>query len=115
MENLNKAINEITEKHTSEELIDLFNSITIPVSKIKTVPEVIDDPLVQRRLLYSEDAKTRTRLTLAPPPVGSSFLESGGPQALFPPRFGEQNQEIYGGLLGYSDKDLTQLKEKQVI
>ena len=115
VENINKAINQITEKHTSEALIDLFRSITIPVSKIKTVPEVIADPLVQRRLLFSEDAKTRTRLTLAPPPVGSSFLDQAGRKLSFPPRFGEQNQEIYGGLLGYSDKDLRQLKEKQVI
>jgi crotonobetainyl-CoA:carnitine CoA-transferase CaiB-like acyl-CoA transferase len=115
VENINKAINQITEKHTSEALIDLFGSITIPVSKIKTVPEVIADPLVQRRLLSSEDAKTKTRLTLAPPPVGSAFLDQAGRKLSFPPRFGEQNQEIYGGLLGYSDKDLRQLKEKQVI
>jgi crotonobetainyl-CoA:carnitine CoA-transferase CaiB-like acyl-CoA transferase len=115
VENINKAINQITEKHTSEALIDLFHAITIPVSKIKTVPEVIADPLVQRRLLFSEDAKTKTRLTLAPPPVGSSSLDQAGRKLSFPPRFGEQNQEIYGGLLGYSDKDLTQLKEKQVI
>jgi len=115
VENINKVINEITEKHTSEALIDLFHSITIPVSKIKTVPEVIADPLVQRKLLYSEDAKRKTRLTLAPPPVGSSFLDQAGRKLSFPPRFGEQNQEIYGGLLGYSDKDLTQLKEKKVI
>jgi crotonobetainyl-CoA:carnitine CoA-transferase CaiB-like acyl-CoA transferase len=33
----------------------------------------------------------------------------------FPPRFGEQNQEIYGILLGYSDADLARLKEKKVI
>jgi formyl-CoA transferase len=115
VENLNKAINEITEKHTSETLMDLFNSITIPVSKIKIVQEVIADPLVQRRLLYSQDAKTGTRLTLAPPPVGSSFIEQAGRSLSFPPRFGEQNQEIYGGLLRYSGKDLTQLREKKVI
>ena len=115
VEKIDKAINQITEKHTSEALIDLLHSITIPVSKIKTVPEVIADPLVQRRLLYSEDEKTKTRLTLAPPPVKSAFLDQGGNRLSFPPRFGEQNQEIYGGLLGYSDKDLTRLKEKQII
>jgi hypothetical protein len=33
----------------------------------------------------------------------------------FPPRFGEQNQEVYGTRLGYSDADLARLKEKKVI
>jgi crotonobetainyl-CoA:carnitine CoA-transferase CaiB-like acyl-CoA transferase len=115
VENLNKAINAITEKRTSEELIELFNAITVPISKIKTVPEVVADPLVQRRLLYSEDPKTGTKLTLAPPPVMSRFIEETGGKLSFPPRFGEQNREIYGKVLGYSDQDLARLAEKKVI
>jgi crotonobetainyl-CoA:carnitine CoA-transferase CaiB-like acyl-CoA transferase len=115
VENLNKAINAITEKRKSEELIELFNAITVPISKIKTVPEVVADPLVQRRLLYSEDPKTGTKLTLAPPPVMSPFIEETGGKLSFPPRFGEQNREIYGKVLGYSDQDLARLAEKKVI
>jgi len=45
VDNVNRVINESTKNHTSEELIDLFNSLTIPVSKISTIPEVIADPL----------------------------------------------------------------------
>lgn len=66
--NLNQAINEVTRHHTSEDLIDLFNSLTLPISKIKTIPEVIKDPLVERRLLFSRDDKTGTEITLPPPP-----------------------------------------------
>ena len=84
VENLNRAINEITEKHTSEELIDLFNRITLPISKIKTIPEVVADPLVERRLLYATDPKTGTKLTLAPPPVMTDFLEEDEAPALLP-------------------------------
>jgi crotonobetainyl-CoA:carnitine CoA-transferase CaiB-like acyl-CoA transferase len=113
--NLNRAINEITEKHTTEELIELFNSITVPISKIKSIPEVIADPLVERRLLFAEDSKTGTKLTLAPPPIMTGFAESLDRKLSFPPRFGEQNQEVYGRLLGYSDADLEGLKEKKVI
>ena len=113
--NLNRAINEITEKHTTEELIELFNSITVPISKIKTIPEVIADPLVERRLLFAEDSLTGTKLTLAPPPIMPGFAESLERKLSFPPRFGEQNQEVYGQLLGYSDADLEGLKEKKVI
>jgi crotonobetainyl-CoA:carnitine CoA-transferase CaiB-like acyl-CoA transferase len=115
VENLNRAINAITEKHTSEELIELFKAITVPISRIKTVSEVVADPLVQRSLLYSEDPNTGAKLTLAPPPAGSSFIEETGRKLSFPPRFGEHNREIYGKVMGYSDQELARLAEKKVI
>ncbi|MBW1704299.1 MAG: CoA transferase [Deltaproteobacteria bacterium] len=114
VENLNLAINEITKNYTSEELIDLFNSLTLPISKIKTITEVIADPLVERRLLYSKDPKTNTEITLPPPPNMTPYLEGLGRKLSFPPRFGEHNHEIYGKL-GYSEEDLGRLKENKVI
>jgi formyl-CoA transferase len=114
VDNLNRAINEITRNHTSEELIELFKSMTLPISKIKTIPEVVADPLVERRLLFAEDQKTGTKITLPPPPNMTPFLEELDRNLSFPPRFGEHNGEIYGQL-GYSNEDLTGLKEKGVI
>jgi len=113
--NLNKAINAITEKHTSEELIELFNSITVPISKIKNVNEVVEDPLVARRILTCKDPKTGTEVTLAPPPNMTPFLEECDQKLSFPPRFGEQNQEIYGDILGYDEAALAEFKEKGII
>ncbi|MGD9024849.1 MAG: CoA transferase, partial [Desulfobacterales bacterium] len=112
---LNQSLNEITRKHTSEELIDLFTALTVPISKIKTVPEVIKDPLVERRLLHAEDPVSGTRITLAPPPNMTPFLEQSDRRLSFPPRFGEQNSEIYGQKLGYSDEDLVRLKTAGII
>jgi formyl-CoA transferase len=114
VEGLNQAINEITKNHTSEELIELFKAITLPISKIKTVPEVAKDPLVEAKLLFARDQVTRTKITLAPPPNMTPFLEGSKRELSFPPRFGEHNGEIYG-LLGYSEGELGQLKEKGVI
>jgi len=115
VKNLNQAINAITRFHTTEDLIELFTAITVPISKIKLVDEVIKDPLVERRLLYAQDPATGTRITLAPPPNMTSFLEQSDRQLSFPPRFGEQNNEIYGKKLGYSEDDLSRLKENGVI
>ena len=114
VDNLNRAINESTKNHTSEELIELFNSLTLPISKIKTIPEVVADPLVERRLLFAEDEKTGIRITLPPPPNMTPFLEGLNRELSFPPRFGEHNGEIYGRL-GYSTENLTELKDKGVI
>jgi len=115
VKNLNKAINAITKNYSSEELIDLFNAIMVPISKIKTVPELVEDALVKKRLLYSRDPITGTRITLAPPPNMTPFLEKNNRLLPFPPRFGEHNQEIYGERLGYSDAQLTRLKEKGIL
>jgi len=112
---LNEQINEITINHASEELIDLFRQITVPVSKINTIPEVLEEYLVQRRLLTAEDPITGTRITLPPPPHMTPFLEENNRKLSFPPRFGEHNQEIYGKLLGYSQEDLESFKKEKII
>jgi formyl-CoA transferase len=113
--NLNRAINEITANYTSEELIDLFTSITVPISKIKLTSEVIEDPLVKRRLLFARDPVSGRQITLAPPPNITPYLETSDRRLSFPPRFGEHNSEIYGQLLGYADDELEGLKKRGII
>ena len=113
--NLNKDLAAITRQCTSEELIELFNEITVPISKIKTVPEVIQDPLVKKKLLHAIDPKTGTRVTFAPPPNMTDFLAASQGELSFPPRFGEHNQDIYGKRLGLSDEELRGLKEKGIL
>ena len=115
VKNLNKAINAITQKYTSEELIEIFTAITVPISKIKNVNEVMEDPLVVNKILTSTDPVTGLTVTLAPPPNMTPFLEGCDRKLSFPPRFGEQNQEIYGNLLGYDEATLTGFKEKGII
>ena len=115
VENLNAAINAITRNYTSEALIELFTSITVPISKINTVVDVVSDPLVEKRLLYARDPVSGTRITLAPPPNMTPFLAASQQQLSFPPRFGENNRQVYGEKLGYSDDELDRLTEKGII
>ena len=115
VQNLNSAISEITCNYDSDELIELFTSITVPISKIKNIGEVISDPLVEKRLLFADDQNSGKRITLAPPPNMTPFLVQSDRKLSFPPRFGEQNKAIYGERLGYSDDQLSELKEKGII
>jgi formyl-CoA transferase len=112
---LNDGINNITQNFTSEELIDLFNSITVPISKINTIPEVMKDPLVERRLLSATDPVTGVKIRMPPPPNMTTYLDASNREMSFPPRFGEHNKEIYGGVLGQTDQELAGLKEKGII
>ncbi len=115
VENLNKAMNAITKKFATQELIDIFNKATIPISKVNSIEEVVEDPLVKPNLIRSKDPKTGVEITIAPSPCTTPFLKSINRALSFPPRFGEHNQEILSGLLGYSSAQLKEFKEKNII
>ncbi|OGP74248.1 MAG: CMP-binding protein [Deltaproteobacteria bacterium RBG_16_49_23] len=115
VENLNQAINVITRKFTTGELIHIFNKATIAISKVNAIEEVVEDPLVKPNLIRSKDPKTSLEVTVAPPPCMTPYLKSTNRTLSFPPRFGEHNGEIYGGLLGYSSAQLKEFKEKNII
>jgi crotonobetainyl-CoA:carnitine CoA-transferase CaiB-like acyl-CoA transferase len=115
VDNLNHAIQAITKKFSTDELIDIFNKATIAVSKVNTIEDVTRDPLVKPNLIRSKDPKTGTEITIAPPPTNNPHLKRINRMMSFPPRLGEHNEEIYGSLLGYSSAQLKEYKEKNII
>ena len=115
VKNLNRMINGITKKFAAQELIDIFNKATIPISRVNTIEEVLEDPHVKPNLLRAKDPKTGLEITLAPPAFNTPYLKMVNRTLSFPPRFGEHNEEIYGGLLGYSAAQLKGFKEKNII
>jgi formyl-CoA transferase len=115
VENLNRAIESATGQLTSQQMLELFRSISVPLSRIATVAEIAADPLVERRLLLSRDPRTGITLTLAPPPALTPVLEDQNRELSFPPRFGEHNREIYGKTLGHSEDSIKQLEQTGVI
>lgn len=114
VKNLNRLIAACTKTRTTDEMIELCNKATIPISKVNTIEEVLEDPYVKASLLTSQDPVTKTRIWMAPPPFMTSFLKESSQQMTFPPRFGEHNGEIYG-VLGYAEEQIGELKAKQVI
>jgi formyl-CoA transferase len=112
---LNQAISAITRMQPSAELVEKLNAITVPASRIQTIREVVTDPLVQRRLLHAVDPISGKRITLAPAPCATPFLEASGRSLSFPPRFGEHNAEIYKTSLGVAASDLEEWKAQGII
>jgi len=115
VERLNREINQVMKTKTTADWIDIFVKATIPVSKVNTIEEVTQDPFVRDILIRSKDPVTGTTLTLSPPPVTTEYLKSVNFGLSFPPRFGAQNEEIYGQTLGYTTEQLKDFKERQII
>lgn len=114
LKRLNEGLADASRSLESEYILTKMREIRVPCTKIQTIPEVINDPLVNPTLLKSFDKKTGTKLTLAPPPVSTPFLEECKNMLSFPPRFKEHNAEIYDRL-GLGAGDLEELEKQGVI
>jgi formyl-CoA transferase len=112
---LNQEISAVTRRYQSSELIEIFNKIGVPISRIHSIDQVAQDPLVVKNLLKAKDPKSGLGITLAPPPHMTEYLKSSGGQLSFPPRFGEHNEAIYGQVLGLGPDQLNEMKEKGII
>ncbi len=115
VDNLNREINEITVNYSTDELISMFNEAKVAISRVNTIAEVLEEPLVQKNLLFSRDELSKIELTLAPPPNMTPFLTANGQKLSFPPRLGEHNKDIYLTALKMSPEDFERLSESKII
>lgn len=115
VQRLNEEMTEVTKTRTTEELMELLRSITVPISTVSAIEDVIEDPLVKDKMITAKDPRTGREVFLPPTPVITPYLESAGMQMSFPPRMGEHNEEIYGDILGYDVQKMDELKEAGVI
>ena len=114
VENLNKKINDITSKLSTATLIEMLRSITVPVSKINKLNDLLSDDLLKGEFLKTKDKKTGFEIKLAPPAYSSNFIKETE-YLDFPPRLGEHNKDIYCNILGLNEDNLEQLKQDGII
>ncbi len=115
VKNLNKEIEKITAKYITDELINMLRKIVVPASKINTIKDVLKDEYLKGKFIETVDEKSMLKITLCPPGHNTDFLDKTKRKLTFPPRLGEHNLEIYHNLLGLSENDIKNLKEKKVI
>lgn len=106
---LNQHLARIFKEMMTDEALELFQAIGVPISRVNTIPEVAADPLVAGELRPITDSRSGLTVTLPAPPVGER------PTLAFPPRLGEHNQKIYGEALGYTVEELANLLERGII
>jgi crotonobetainyl-CoA:carnitine CoA-transferase CaiB-like acyl-CoA transferase len=113
--NLNKQIEEITVKYSTDELLKMLKEITVPASKINAIEDVLNDKYLHGKFIETEDEKTKLKITLSPPGHNTDFLNKVNRKLSFPPRLGEHNLEIYRDLLGLTKQELSLLKNERII
>jgi formyl-CoA transferase len=114
VDQLNQALAAVFRARPAGQLVDAFRSIGVPASRVVNLHDVVRDPYVRTRMVAARDPRSGLEIHL-PPPTITPFLEAAGFQMSFPPRLGEHNAEIYGGVLGCSDEQLVDLKARGII
>jgi CoA:oxalate CoA-transferase len=114
---LDAIIESFTGARTSAEVITAMDSHGVPAAEVRNPREAVRDPRVVSR---------GETVPLAHPkfgPVEDVYgmglpIQFSRAQAGFdapPPSLGEHNDDVYGGLLGYSSEWIQELKARQVI
>ena len=112
---LNAELDKTIITKTAEEWIEAIDKAGIPCGPINTIDKIMKDKQVLSRnmIVEVEDAKAGT-IKIAGNPVKMSSIEEK-PDRRPAPEIGENNFEIYSGLLGLSGEEIDQLKLNGVI
>jgi len=113
-DHIDPIVKEWVEQRAAEEVISLLQRARVPCGVVNTIDQSLTDPQVKARemikfLDYPELGKIPVpgipiKLSLTP---GSINTPS--------PKLGEHNEEVYGGLLGFSPEKLFGLKQEGII
>ena len=99
---------------TFEELKERCDKAGLPVSAIYSMKDIFEDPqYVARGNIV--DVPCEEFGSVKMPGVFLVLTETPGKIKWAGPKLGSYNEEIYKGLLGLTDDELEQLKEKQII
>ncbi|HEX5611442.1 MAG TPA: CaiB/BaiF CoA-transferase family protein [Burkholderiales bacterium] len=107
-------ITEIMRTRSKHEWIEMLEKATVPCGPINNMKEVFEDPQVQHRGLRVD----------IPHPLGGKAPVVASPMRLSetpveyriaPPLLGQHNDEIYRGLLGKTEAELSKLKSAGIV
>jgi CoA:oxalate CoA-transferase len=105
-------INEWFSRHTSEELQTML-AAKVPLTAIKNIPQVIEDPQLNARGMFIEYPYGGKSYKLFGNPI--KFSDTPCDTSGKAPCIGQDNKRVYKEFLGFDEAKLSELKEKGVI
>lgn len=113
---LDKIIGEWAGKRQPEEIIETLSQAGVISGPINTVAEVVQDPQLQARGMIADHWDERVQRNVKGPGVVPVLSESPGTiRNAGSARPGQDNDEVYGGLLGRNAQDLETLRSEGVL
>jgi crotonobetainyl-CoA:carnitine CoA-transferase CaiB-like acyl-CoA transferase len=109
---LNDRMTDCTHNMTTDDLIAALNQIGVPVAKVNTLNDVLNEPLLHADFARAKDSRTSIEVALSPIAEVSADRVS---ELSFPPRLGEHNAVIYGEALGLDQEQIHALKNRGII
>jgi CoA:oxalate CoA-transferase len=111
---INPILEEWVSQRKADEVVKIFQDARVPCGIVNTVDQLLDDPQVKARdMIVYADYPGVGKIPLPGVPIKLS-LTPGSLSALAP-RVGQDNEEVYGGLLGFSGHKLLELRKDGVI
>ncbi len=111
---INPIVSQWMAEKTVDEVIRLLEEARVPCGPVNTIAEVVADPQVKAREMLVDVEYP----DVGEVPVGGVVIklsETPGKIRKRGPRVGENNDEVYRGLLGLSPEELERLKAEGVI
>jgi formyl-CoA transferase len=101
-------------EHTAAEAQQILDSAGVPVSPIYSIADIFSDPQYAARgdIIAPEDPEVGA---VPMPAVLPRFSRTPGAVRFVGPSLGEHNAEVFGGLLGLSEAEQTELRDRGVI
>ena len=102
-------------ERTAQEWEDFLQGNHVPAGRIRTMGEALEDPqLESRSILHVHDTVPGVGENVTVPMCAFKLAHGGPSIESPPPRLGEHNDEILGGL-GYAASDIAALRDEGVI
>jgi crotonobetainyl-CoA:carnitine CoA-transferase CaiB-like acyl-CoA transferase len=111
---LRPVVSEWVARHTVAEVVERLEASRVPCGRVNSVDALVSDP----HILAREMLVTRHYPGVGPVPLPGipvKLSETPGKIETNAPRLGEHNEEIYCGLLRYSQEDLEMMRGEGVI
>lgn len=114
MEVLDTLIAEWTVAHPVDHLVEILNEAGVPAGKIYTAREMLADPhFAARQAICWVDAAGIGRMPMQQ--VFPRLSQTPGAIRWSGPELGQHNHDVFTGLLGLTDAELEELRQKGVI
>jgi succinyl-CoA:(S)-malate CoA-transferase subunit B len=103
-----------TQAHPLAELIDSCNAFEVPCGPVNSIAEIFADPHYRARenIAFVKDPRVGE---IAMPNVCPRLSDTPGAIEWLGPRLGQHNGDVYCGLLGLSERELSALQDREVI